>query len=108
MQKSREFINEEKKERAEYAEALQNLRAVLATNTGRNFIKYLFTVFDVGELPEIGIPDDFLRDRLGFLRAGNSVYKLVAAANPEIAGMILGTIEKEKYVQANYDETGNG
>lgn len=91
----------ELKDRLEHREVLQNIQAVLATKAGKDFIKYLFRNFEVGELPVVGIEGSFLMDRLGFLRAGNSVFKIVSEANPEQAGLILAQIEKEKHAQDN-------
>jgi hypothetical protein len=87
----------EMRERRAHAEMLKDIQAVLATKSGRSFIKYLFREFEVGELPPIGLEGNILMDKLGFLRAGNSVFKMVAEANHEAAGQILGQIEKEKY-----------
>lgn len=75
---------------------LLDIQAILATKVGKNFITYLFVNLEVGELPVIGLSGEFLLDRLGFLRAGNSIFKMVAEASPEIAGQILGHIEKVK------------
>lgn len=89
--------DEEFKERVEHQTALLDIKEVLATKAGKAFIEYLFKSFEVGEIPVIGLTGDLLMDRLGFLRAGNSIFKIVAEANPEIAGMILAKIEKEKH-----------
>jgi len=89
--------NEELKERAEHRNVIIAIQEVLATPKGRGFIKYLFREFEVGELPSVGVSGDLLMDRLGFLRAGNSVFKIVAEANAEQAGQILAQIEKEKH-----------
>ena len=78
---------------------LEDVKWILNTKQGRSFMKYLFECFEVGTLPERGLPIDFLREQLGFLKAGNSVYKFVAIANPEIASSILATIERERHVQ---------
>ena len=93
------------KEQKEHRDMLLDIQAVLATKPGRNFISYLFINFEVGELPVMGLTGEFLLDRLGFLRAGNSIFKIVAEASPEIAGQILGQIEKAKNEQNNYAQT---
>lgn len=95
---------EEIKERLEHRDVLLNIQAVLALKAGKDFIKYLFKNFEVGEFPVVGITGEFLMDRLGFLRAGNSIFKIVAEANPEIAGALLAQIEKEKNAQTEYDQ----
>jgi len=95
-------MNDYYKEQQEHRDMLLDIQAVLATKSGKNFIKYLFVNFEVGELPVIGLTNEFLLDRLGFLRAGNSIFKIVAEASPEIAGQILGQIEKVKNEQNAY------
>ena len=99
------LTEEELKERLEHREVLLDIQAVLATKSGKGFIKYLFKNFDVMEAPPMYLSGEMLMDKLGFLRAGNSIYKIVAEANPEIAGAIIGQIEKEKNAQIQYDET---
>ena len=99
-----EIANEELKERIEHSEVLSAIKTILTSEAGKHFIKYLFKNLDVAILPEFGLSGDMLMDRLGFLRAGNSVFKLVAEANPEIAGTIIGLIEKERYAQIEYDK----
>lgn len=103
IEKNQAQINEEMKEQAEYQLVLMDIQSVLATKSGKNFVRYLFKNLDVGDFPPIGVDENYLRDRLGFLRAGNSVFKLVAQANPVDAGAILAQIEKEKYVQETLD-----
>lgn len=105
MAKTQDQLNEEMKERVEHRNMLLDIQAVLATKQGRSFIKYLLRSFEVGELPQIGLSGDFLMDRLGFLRAGNSIFKIVAEADPAMAGTLLGQIEKEKYDQKIYDDS---
>ena len=96
------------KERASHQAALQDIRAVLATKSGFNFVKYLLKSFDITLVPDIGAPEMFLRDQLGMLRVGNSIFAIIAQASPEIAGAIIGQIEKEKHVQAEFDlQRGN-
>ena len=36
-------------------------------------------------------------DKIGSMRAGNALFKIVSEANFEIAGQLLAQIEKEKY-----------
>lgn len=90
-------VDSELREQLEHREVLQSIQSILITKPGRDFIKYLFKSFEVGELPAVGIEGSFLMDRLGFLRAGNSVFKIVAEANAEQAGQIIAQIEKEKH-----------
>lgn len=101
---SRQLSEEEIKEALEHREVLLDVQAVLATKSGRNFIKYLFKHLGVAELPELGLTGDILMDKLGFLRAGNSIFKLVAEANSEAAGLILAENERWKNAQIYADE----
>jgi hypothetical protein len=103
MQKTQEQLNAQMKERSEHDKVLNAIKDVLATQSGRHFIKYLLKSFDVAETPEIGLPHDVLLDKMGFLRAGNSIFKIVSQANHEIAGALLAQIEKEKYEELLYD-----
>ncbi len=99
----KEEQSEEIKERLRHRDALLDIQAILATKSGRNFVKYLFESFDVGELPIIGLTGEFLADHLGFLRAGNSIFKIIAQANAEVAGSILAQVQKEKNAQIDYE-----
>ena len=92
-----ESDSEEIKEAIEHRDILLAIRSMLGTPSGRAFFKYLFKHFQVGELPEMGLDGTMLADTLGFLRAGNSVFKLVAEADAEMAGKFLAENEKEKY-----------
>ncbi len=91
------LTQEEVSEAIKHRDVILHIRAILATTSGREFCKYLFDSFEVGELPDIGLPNDFLRDRLGFLRAGASIFKLIAEANSELAGTMLAEVEKKRY-----------
>jgi hypothetical protein len=102
-----DISQEEIKERIEHRDAILNIRAVLATRPGKEFFKYLFKALAVGELPELGIEGTYLAERIGFLRAGNSIFKLTAEANFELAGLLLAEIEKDRYDEL-YKETKNG
>lgn len=102
-----EMTQEEIKDAIEHRDVLLDIRAVIATNSGKRFIKYLFKTLGVGEVPDLGIEGNFLHDKLGYLRAGNSIFKLTAEANFELAGGLLAEIEKEKYTEL-YQENKNG
>jgi len=91
---------EESKERRdilEHQDVLLAIIQILKSKEGQDIFKYLFKSFDVGELPEQGLEGLQLHDRLGFLRAGNSIFKLISEADPKIAGSLLSTIERERY-----------
>lgn len=92
-----QITKEEFRERAEHRDAILDIRAMLNSESGRRFFKYLFKNFDVGSLPERGMDGEILHEYLGFLRAGNSIFKLASEANVEIAAQLLAKIEKERY-----------
>ncbi len=75
----------------------------MTTVHGKNVFKYLFKHFEVAELPEQGLEGSFLSERLGILRAGNSIFKLVAEANAEIAATLLAQNEKDRYAKIYAD-----
>lgn len=100
-----EMLEQEMKERAEHRDALISINNILNTKDGKFFVKYLLKNFDVGEMPEFGLTGDSLMDRIGFLRAGNSVFKIIAEANSDIAASILAQIEREKHAQVQLDKT---
>jgi hypothetical protein len=90
---------EDQKEMVEHRDALLDIRAILKTASGKNFVKYLFKTLGAAELPEIGLPPEMLMDKLGFMRAGNSVFKLVAEADADEAGKLLAITEKERHAK---------
>ncbi len=94
-------VTEEQKQRALYQAALQDVKRILGTDYGQRFLKYLLESLDFGQYPDIGTPENILYDKLGFLRAGQSVFQLIAVADPELAGYLVGQIEKGRY--ANKD-----
>jgi hypothetical protein len=93
------MTEEERQEAIEHRDVLLHIRAVLATKSGTELFKYLFKHFEVSQLPELGLEGNFLHDKLGFLRAGNSIFKLVAEANAQIAANLLAENEKERYAE---------
>lgn len=93
-----EFKQEEKfKEAAEYQKVLLAINTLLQMEEGRTFFSYIFKNLDVGCVPEMGVEGNSLHDHLGFLRAGNSIYKLACQADFKIAGYLLAKMEKEKH-----------
>ena len=99
MNFEQERANEELKEQVKHHAVLQDIQAVLATKSGKNFIKYLFENLEVCELPPLGLSGDLLMDKLGCLRAGNAILKIVMEANPDVTGSILAQMERERHVQ---------
>lgn len=94
-----DLTREEINERLEHQQMLDDVRAILKSKPGRNFVKYLFKNLDVGESVEFGLTGDILMDRLGFLRAGNSIYKIITEADAELGCSILAQLERERYAE---------
>lgn len=88
---------EEIREAAEHHDIVMALRAVLETKPGRDVIKYLLKSFDVGEVSPLGLEGILLHDRLGMMRAGNSIFKISCEAHAEKTAYLLAEIEKERY-----------
>lgn len=90
-------FEEDQREALEHRDMLMDVRAVLLTSHGQSLFRYLFRNLEVTELPQMGIEGNLLHDHLGFLRAGRSIFKLAAEANPELAGQLLASVEREKH-----------
>lgn len=91
------MTDEEYKLAREHRDTLNNIQTVLKTPEGKNFVKYLFKELEVCESPPEGWTGEILMERLGFQRAGNSVFKLVSEANPGVAGELIALVEKERH-----------
>ena len=91
------------KELKEHRDVLLNVRAVLETASGRHVFAYMFKEFEVGELPPMGWPQELMSEKIGSLRVGHSIFKLVCEANAEMAASLLAKVEKEKYAQVQSD-----
>lgn len=94
---------EEIRERIEHRDVLLDIRAILATSSGKRFFKYMFRQLEVGKLPPLGSEGNWLMDKLGYLRSGQAVFELVAEADAEVAGALLAENEKERYAQIYAD-----
>jgi hypothetical protein len=91
------YEEKERQESIEHRDALLAIASVVKTKEGEKLFRYLFKNFEVANLPDRGLEDKDLYEYLGFLRAGNSIYKLVCEADAEIAGSILSKLERERY-----------
>lgn len=89
------MTQEEIADALKHRDAILAIRAILATKSGMDFFRYLFEVFGVVELPEIGLEGQLLFEKLGFLRAGKSIFKLVSEADHTVAATIIAKIEKD-------------
>lgn len=94
-----QLTDDERKEALEHRDAILDVRAILATSSGKRFLKYLFKHQEVAQLPDLGLEGSFLHDRLGSLRPGRLLFELVCEANAELAGTLLAEIEKERYAE---------
>lgn len=90
---------EELSEALEHRDLLLHVRAVLATVSGRHFFRYIFRHLNIRDLPELGLEGQILFERLGFLRASNAIFEIVAEASPELAGQLIAENEKERYAR---------
>lgn len=84
------------KDRLEHESILQAIQVVMSSPHGKTFIKYLFKSFNVGDLPYVGCRGEDLLELTSFLRAGNSIYKIVLEASPELTGKLLAEMEKDR------------
>lgn len=89
--------NKEYQEQIEHRDVLLAIGVLLKMKEGKQIFSYLFKNIDVCCVPEEGLEGNMLHEYLGFLRAGNSIYKLVCEADYEEAGNILSEIERKKY-----------
>jgi hypothetical protein len=87
----------ERKESIEHRDTLLAIAAILKTEQGQKLFRYLFKHLEVANLPERGLDNNTLQEYLGFLRAGNSIYKLACEAASEESSRILAKIERERY-----------
>lgn len=92
-----EKTQEEISEAIEHRDIILDVRAVLATNAGKNLFKYLFKHFEVAQSVPQGFEGMMLHEWLGFMRAGNSIFKLAAESDFIEASRLLAKIEKERY-----------
>lgn len=90
------MTDQEKEEALEHAEIKKSIGAVLSSPHGKRFIKYLFKSFSVGEFPPVGMTDKDLLEYMSYLRAGNSIYKIVLESDPDLTGFLITEIEKER------------
>ncbi|MGL4559103.1 MAG: hypothetical protein ACRCV5_16500 [Afipia sp.] len=90
-------LSDELVEMREHADVIRAVHGIMQTRDGRNFLRYVFKNLEVAELPAIGMTGELLADKLGFLRAGNSIYKLAMQADSAIAAEILAQVEKDRY-----------
>lgn len=91
------YENRERQELLEHRDVLLAIAATLKTKEGLLLFKYLFKTLEVTNLPDRGMEEKDLYEYLGFLRAGNSIYKLTCEADFTAAANIVAKIERERY-----------
>ena len=91
----------ERREQLEYRDVLLAVQSLMTTSDGVKVFSYLMKNLNVTKLPEQGMEGVELHDYLGFLRAGNSVYKLLCQADPEEAAKLIAKIERKEHDDRN-------
>ena len=88
---------QDRKDSIEHRDVLLAIAMILKQKEGRQLFSYLFKNFEVTCVPDIGMKGEELHEYLGFLRAGNSIYKLASEADSENAASILANLERKRY-----------
>lgn len=103
MEKTREeriaayHAERERQERLEHRDVLLSIASLIKSKEGQALFEYLFKHFEVAALPPRNLTGEILHENLGFLRAGNSIYKLLCEAASESAASILAKTERKRY-----------
>lgn len=87
----------ERQEALEHRDVLLAINVILKSKEGLQLFDYLFKNFEVMCTPELGAKGEDLHEYLGFLRAGNSIYKLACEADAVTAASILAKLERKRY-----------
>lgn len=87
----------QRRESIKHRDVLLAIASILQTDEGIRLFSYLFESLDVAVTPEQGLKGEMLHDRIGFLRAGNSIYKLACEADWKQAALILTKTERSRY-----------
>lgn len=95
------LVNELQKSEAEkmaqeHTKVLESIRSIIQTESGKIMFRYLFKYISPTDLPELGLDSEMMRERLGFFRAGRSIWELAVQAEPFTASQLLASLEKEK------------
>lgn len=91
------FTEKERQERLEHRDVLLSIAAIIKTPEGVKLFEYLFKHFEINVLPPRGLKVEDHHEYLGFLRAGNSIYKLGCEAASESIASILAKTERKRY-----------
>lgn len=96
------YAEKDRQERLEHRDVLLAIAAIIKSKEGQQLFEYLFKNFEVGNLPPRDLKNELLHEHLGFLRAGNSIYKLVCESASESAASILAKTERKRYDDAHH------
>lgn len=104
-QKPLHLTQEEVSDAIEHRDTLLAIRAIINTDHGRRFFKYLIKYYSPIELPPMGLDGPILHEGLGQLRAYNELFKLMSEADPTSAAQLLAENIKEEYAKSlqNFD-----
>lgn len=91
------YLEKQRRENIEERDVLLAIAALIKTPEGKKLFRYLFKNLEVLNLPDKGMNEHILHEYLGFLRAGNSIYKLACRAASETASDIMAKIERERH-----------
>lgn len=94
---TRYYEEKERLEGVEERDALLSVAAVMKTKEGEKFFRYIFKSFEVLNLPPKEMKGEELIEYLGFLRAGESIYKLACQADFERTAVMMSKLERERY-----------
>lgn len=90
-------IEKLRQEGLEHRDILLAIASIIKTTEGKKLFSYLFKSLDVTVLPDQSMSGEMLHEYLGFLRAGNAIYKLACEADSEQAASILAETERKRY-----------
>ncbi len=85
------------REQIEHRDVLTAIATIIKTKEGLQLFGYLFKHFEATNLPDRGMEGNDLHDYLGFLRAGNAIYKLACEADSETAASLIAKMERQRY-----------
>jgi hypothetical protein len=86
-----------RREQLEHRDVLLAISAIIKTKEGQQLFSYLFKNFEATSLPDRSMEGSTLHEYLGFLRAGNSIYKLACEADSETAASLIAKLERKRY-----------
>lgn len=95
----------EQREMLDHRKAIEAIATILKMDAGRKTFEYLLKHISPVQLPELGLEGALMHDRMGFCRAGRSIYDLAVQADFKIAAEIMAKVEKEKLDEIAYEDS---